>query len=472
MFDEYNWDSFVENVSRGYNYFPCHTPEGAIANYHLTKKSLENVRNRLKNPVNLNGGGPLKPATIHQMEREEKSLIQQVDHYQKFIKKLVKYNLLPTNKLISGEDRKQFVFSLWTMLELPELGKAVYYANRLIDSRYDLIGTPSTDEDYIKWKAEPGRRYYNKKKEEQSRESMYGALINSLDKTIEHVQKERQRLIFSGTPWRSRKTDKESHFEDNQVAATPERSEKQKMPIDEYHRLPLKDILCDAREVLSSDDESIKNALASTIKVHLDRVRQQRKQVTNGEMISSDTEASEGRLNKLDADLKDLHSGIEDLHEMIEAKAEEIAPVCRANLLRGETHTFVNLDLLYRQLEPAVGKLRSNVSWVSRHLTDDSFRSIWLSKEAKSTLKTIRDNHEKVIEATEETINVLNLFKRKGRKKAAFNTTSCGKFEVGYVNVLNGGLYSPPTAGTAHADIMTAEGAAWLKKERAPQPLL
>jgi len=460
MSDDYTWDGFVRDISRGYLYFPSYTPEGAVKNYSHAKERLGDIRSRLKNPVSRNGGGPLKQTTILQMEREEKSLIREIDHYRKFIKKLVKYNLLPTNKLISGKDGAQFIFSLWTMLELPELGKVVYYANRLIDSRYDRF-RPATEKDYIEWNAGPGR-CHSGEKEEQSRESMYNALINSLGKTIEHVQKERQRLIFSGTPWRSTKTDKESHFENNQAAAMPVQVEKEKtlcVTDEEYMKLPVENILCDAREVLLTGDESIKNALADTIKDHLHRVRQQRKRVTNGETISSDeTDSSKVRLDKLDADIKDLH-------ERIEAKAEEIFPVCKTNLLRGETHTFVNLDLLYRQLEPTVDKLRSNVSWASRHLTDDSFRSIWLSKEAKSTLQTIRDNHEKVIEATEETINILNLFKRKGRKKAAL-TAARGKFVVEHVDVIKGGLYKPPQRPNDD-DILTAAGKAFMEKERA-----
>ena len=150
--------------------------------------------------MSLRGGGPLSLATIRNLEREEKSLIREVTAYQKFIKKLVKYNLLPTSKLISGEDGRQFVFSLGTMIEFPELGKAVCYANRLIDSTYDGCATPSTDEDYIKLQAAGKGRTYSKPKE-QSRESMCNALIDSLNEAIERIKKERQRFLYSGKVW-------------------------------------------------------------------------------------------------------------------------------------------------------------------------------------------------------------------------------------------------------------------------------
>lgn len=196
------WDKFVGRISSGWE---CsdHTPEGVMENYHSTMNRLENVRERLRNPVSLKGGGPLKPATIRLLEKEKKDRIREVYHYRKLIKCLVKYNLLPTNKLISGKDRKQFVFSLWTMLELPELGKAVYYANRLIDSRYDNW-TPSTNRDYAQWASQPSKPS-REKKEERSREGMYDALINALNEAMLHIKKERQRLLFSGEPWKPRK---------------------------------------------------------------------------------------------------------------------------------------------------------------------------------------------------------------------------------------------------------------------------
>jgi hypothetical protein len=92
---------------------------------------------------------------------------------------------------------------------LPEFGKAVYYANRLIGARYEYCHTASTNEGYVKWKSLPGTS--EKKKEERSRESMYDALIDSLNKTIQKLKKERQRLLFSGTPWEPEK----SKVEDN-----------------------------------------------------------------------------------------------------------------------------------------------------------------------------------------------------------------------------------------------------------------
>jgi len=195
------WNDFVKEISNGYDW--PHTPESVMEHYHDITKRLETVRKRLKNPVSLKGGGSLKPATIHQIERDEKELTTRVYYYRKFIKQLVKYNLLPTSKLISGEDRKQFVFSLWTMLELPELGRAIYYANRLIGCQYNHHGTPSTNEDYVKWKESCHYRY--PKREEQSRESMYDALISALNETVQKLKTERQRLLFSGNPWKPQK---------------------------------------------------------------------------------------------------------------------------------------------------------------------------------------------------------------------------------------------------------------------------
>jgi len=192
-----NWDNFVRGASMRYGGM-SQTPEDIMETYHRMNKRLATVRERLKNPVSLKGGGPLQPASIRQIEREEKELIQSADEYRKLIEKLVKYNLLPTSKLISGADRKQFIFSLQTMIELPEFGKAVYYANRLMGSRYDPV-IPSTNNDYVQWLNQPGSRFRSEQ-EERSRESMCDALVNALNETLARIMRERKRLLFSGTP--------------------------------------------------------------------------------------------------------------------------------------------------------------------------------------------------------------------------------------------------------------------------------
>ncbi|MEI7636151.1 MAG: hypothetical protein WCJ37_02515 [Syntrophus sp. (in: bacteria)] len=191
------WEECVKMISGGWRW-GVYTSESVMKHYHYANKRLTNLTKRLDNPVSLKGGGPLKPTTIRQLKKEKEKLIQDVAFWKKFIKILVKKNLLPTNKLISGEDRMQFAFSLWTMLELPELGKAVYYANRLTGCRYDHI-TTATNNGYAQKIAE-GVYLRAEKEEERSRESMCDALINSLNEALARIMKERQRLLFSGSP--------------------------------------------------------------------------------------------------------------------------------------------------------------------------------------------------------------------------------------------------------------------------------
>jgi hypothetical protein len=202
MWGSITWDDFVRGNSMRYGGLTM-TPEGIMESYHDVNKRLATVRERIKNPISLRGGKPLSPSHIRQLEKEEEELIQLADKYRKLIKRLVKYNLLPTSKLISGADRRKFVFSLQTMLELPEFGKAVYYANRLMGARDDSV-IPSTNDDYVQCVlSSPGRLLDNWK--EQSRESMYDALLDSLNETIQRIKKERQRFLFSGDPWKPRK---------------------------------------------------------------------------------------------------------------------------------------------------------------------------------------------------------------------------------------------------------------------------
>jgi len=215
MWSEITWDDFVRGASMRYGGLE-QSPEGVVESCRGINRRLRRVRDRLKNPVNLKGGGQLKQSSILQLKNQEKDLTQQADAYRKLIKQLVKYNLLPTSKLILGADRKNFIFSVQTMIELPEFGKAVYYANRLMGSRYDDT-VPSTNSGYVQWLKLP-YRIQRDKHEERSRESLYNALLNSLNEVIQKIQTERQRLLYSGTPWKSNEADSETADSVNEVA--------------------------------------------------------------------------------------------------------------------------------------------------------------------------------------------------------------------------------------------------------------
>jgi len=233
MWGEITWDDFVKGASRRYGGLE-QSPEGVVESLRWINKRLKTVRERLKNPINLKDGGQLKPSSILQLKNQEKELTQQRDAYRKLIKQLVKFNLLPTSKLISGADRKNFIFSLQTMIELPEFGQAVYYANRLMNARYDNV-IPATDTGYIQLlKDSPGR--LRDKQEERSRESMYNALLNSLNEVFKKIQAERQRLLDSGTPWKSNEADSETADSVNAVAneAAADNFEKQNNSKDNF----------------------------------------------------------------------------------------------------------------------------------------------------------------------------------------------------------------------------------------------
>jgi hypothetical protein len=212
------WDDLVEQAI-GYHWYPCYTPEKVLDNYRDIIRELVVTRKRLKNPVSLKGGAPLKPDSVRQLESKKRCLLGRAKGYRRFIKQLVKYNLLPTSKYISGKSRMQFVFSLWTMLEIPELGKITRYANRLINARYRYY--PSTEKDYYKWLSEPGRMQLAK--EECCRETMYDVLINSLEEAIQSIKKKRERFVFSGYPYpykpEKKYTGKVINISDYQVGA-------------------------------------------------------------------------------------------------------------------------------------------------------------------------------------------------------------------------------------------------------------
>lgn len=104
-------------------------PEDILFGYRDIIKSLVEVRRRLKNPVSLRDERPLKPQYIKVLQREEEKLSKKAKRHRKLIKVLIRYNLLPPSKLIPGEERCQFVFSLRSMVMFPLLGEVVSCVN-------------------------------------------------------------------------------------------------------------------------------------------------------------------------------------------------------------------------------------------------------------------------------------------------------------------------------------------------------
>lgn len=187
-----NWNNYVKNLMAEYSW-KTYEPGAVVRWYHETKKELANLEKKLKNPIKRKTGERLKPSTIKQLEHRRRDLISQERSYKRLIKQLVKFNLLPTSKLISGEDRQQFVFTLITMLTLPELGKVTYWANRLTDAQYNA-SFPATNDDYER---EHYRYKHAKKREEgeRSREDLYDSLIAALNETMRRLISERWKFI-------------------------------------------------------------------------------------------------------------------------------------------------------------------------------------------------------------------------------------------------------------------------------------
>lgn len=187
-----SWNKYVENLMSRYKW-NVYEPGAVVGWYHGTKKELAQLEEKLKNPVKPKTGERLSPAYIKQLEIKRKGLIETEHAYRKLIKHMVKFNLLPTSKLISGEDRQQFVFTLLTMLALPELGKVTYWANRLTDAQFSG-GYHATNEDY-----EREHRIYKRpterKEGERSREDLYDSLVAALNETMRRLIAERWKFI-------------------------------------------------------------------------------------------------------------------------------------------------------------------------------------------------------------------------------------------------------------------------------------
>lgn len=110
-------------------------PESVLPAYRDKIRKLAYIRRRIKNPV-MKNGGTLKPATIRGLECDERYQSKTAKAHRELIKRMVKYNLLPTSKLISGKQKTRFVFSLNAMVMFPFLSKVVYFANETAEAIY------------------------------------------------------------------------------------------------------------------------------------------------------------------------------------------------------------------------------------------------------------------------------------------------------------------------------------------------
>ena len=149
-------------------------PEDVLDNYRTVISSIVETRKRISNPVSLREGRPLKPATIAAFRSSEKELLQEAKRYRRLIKLMVKYNLLPTNKLISGTDRSQFIFTLVSMIMFPFLGEIVHHANAVSYQHPFLM---MSQQEHIRKKVE------------------YSQLIESLEKAARELRKKRPYYI-------------------------------------------------------------------------------------------------------------------------------------------------------------------------------------------------------------------------------------------------------------------------------------
>jgi len=193
------WEDFVASVSNRCWYRDPGTPGRVLKSYRYAVRELEETKKRLAYPINKRDGNPLSVRTIKTLQSQERRLTKDIAAHKKLIKHLAKHNLLPIHPLITDKDRRQFVFSLQAMIELPEFGKAVFYANRLLSLRHDDI-IPATNKDTdLRYSILPG--CINDQSEHRSRESLYNALVDTLQSLTTRIEKGREYLIHGGTPW-------------------------------------------------------------------------------------------------------------------------------------------------------------------------------------------------------------------------------------------------------------------------------
>lgn len=192
------WDDLVKDLSWGWG--RAATPEQIVKEYYSAERRLAEVREILKNPIHKRGGQykdkPLAAGTVKCLESEERKLIRELATGKELLKRLAQYNLLPTSKLISGEARMQFVCSLRTMIFAPELGKAIYYLNKLLSDQLRGWYSATNEDEEEKQKDRTYHRYTPD--EERSRECLVDNIIESLSEALLRIKGRREKLIYLG----------------------------------------------------------------------------------------------------------------------------------------------------------------------------------------------------------------------------------------------------------------------------------
>jgi len=125
--------------------------------------------------------------------------------------------------------------------------------------------------------------------------------------------------------------------------------------------------------------------------------------------------------------------------------------------------TFVNLNMLYEQIDKPLNELRERVEQAERWLRSDCINDCWLPEKEKQHIKWAIGDSKEALEMISKIENIIYGF----REKACQTSTRSliPRTRIDHLNVVRGGQCKP--LQRPNDDILTPAGKAFMEKERA-----
>ncbi len=125
--------------------------------------------------------------------------------------------------------------------------------------------------------------------------------------------------------------------------------------------------------------------------------------------------------------------------------------------------TFVNLNMLYEQIDKPLNKLREKIEQAERWLGSDCISDCWLPEKEKEYIKWATEDSKEALGMISKIENIIYGF----REKACQTSTRSliPRTRIDHLNVVRGGQCKP--LQRSKDDILTAAGKAFMEKERA-----
>ena len=104
--------------------------------------------------------------------------------------------------------------------------------------------------------------------------------------------------------------------------------------------------------------------------------------------------------------------------------------------------TFVNLDLLYEQMDRMLGDLNMKVCSAGNWLEGKEYSEEWIPEGVKRKIGYSKEANQRARDLLSEIQLIFSEFKKKGNRKPP--KPSSERHRIEYLQIIKGGLYQPP----------------------------